>query len=359
MRSAACPCRRRPSRSCRGCAGQVVADEAVDAEDEDFHGTSVRSPRRSPGAMPAASAREQAGSSGCPSSCKVMRRTAPSPAATVMPSRSTAVTVPGAAVRMIVACGRRPPDQELRAAQSREGAGIGVGDAAHQIIDPAGGPAPVDAAVGRLAPAAIGTFRQIHGDRPRRARRQRRQRAVEQPPGRRLQLAVESERGVGRLDRHPLLIDEIAGVRLRHHVMEAHPGLALPLDQHPVDRRPAAVARQQRAVEVERAARSDLQHLGGDHVPVIEREQEIRRVRGDQLAERRALGIFRIVHRYPARLGAGGQRVPPDLLARIVAMGEHGGHLEAVAQQRLETEAPHGVIAEDDRSQELVPPRIT
>src|ERR1044071_9889226 len=49
----------------------------------------------------------------------------------------------------------RPPDQQLAALEVGEGAGVGMGDGADQIVAAEVGPAPVDPAVVRAAAAEV------------------------------------------------------------------------------------------------------------------------------------------------------------------------------------------------------------
>ena len=66
---------------------------------------------------------------------------------------------------------------------------------------------------------------------------------------------------------------------LLHHVVQRRAGFGGAAQHRPVDRRAAAKARQQRAVHVERAAPRVPQQRHGQHVAVVEGEDEIRRQR--------------------------------------------------------------------------------
>src|SRR3990170_687955 len=123
--------------------------------------------------------------------------------------------------------------------------------------------------------------------------------------------------------------------------MKGHTGLGLAVDQCPVDGCPAAISWQQRAVEVEGAARREAQNGLRDHVPEVEGEDELGSVAADQLCklERLWLGLLDKVHGDPAAAGALSERLPPDLLVRVIVVGEHRVDLEALAQQRVEADA--------------------
>ena len=69
--------------------------------------------------------------------------------------------------------------------------------------------------------------------------------------GRRRDAALDFERRVVGSDRHGLLVHDVARVRARRHHVERGARLRLALQHGPVDRRPAAILRQQRAVDVE------------------------------------------------------------------------------------------------------------
>ena len=98
-------------------------------------------------------------------------------------SRRVAVDPASARARARVVDDARAQDAHRRSAEVGEGAGIRRRDGAHQVVDCAGGPRPVDAAVLGLAAAEIAALREILCDARRRAREQRGQRALEQRLG--------------------------------------------------------------------------------------------------------------------------------------------------------------------------------
>ncbi len=122
---------------------------------------------------------------------------------------------------------------------------------------------------------------------------------------------------------------------LRDHVVQGHAGLVLAVDQHPVDRAAAAIARQQRAVQVERAARRDVEHRLRQQPPIVEGEEEV----GRPVAQpRHPFG------RVEALVGEDRQAVLASAsscternqiaIARIVGVGEDRRDLGAELEQR-------------------------
>jgi hypothetical protein len=67
------------------------------------------------------------------------------------------------------------------------------------------------------------------------------------------QFAVQAQRGVAALDRNGALGQNRTGIGALDHAVQGHAGFGFAIDQHPVGRRAATVAWQQRAVQVERA----------------------------------------------------------------------------------------------------------
>nr|GFD60086.1 hypothetical protein [Tanacetum cinerariifolium] len=67
------------------------------------------------------------------------------------------------------------------------------------------------------------------------------------------QLGMQGQSRVGGADAHTLLSNDGAGVGAFDHAVQGHAGFGLAVDQHPVGRRTATVAWQQRAMQVEAA----------------------------------------------------------------------------------------------------------
>jgi hypothetical protein len=78
---------------------------------------------------------------------------------------------------------------------------------------------------------------------------------------------------------------------------------AFAVEHRPVDWRPAPVVRQQRAVQVERAVVCGCKQWRLQDLPVVEREQEIRRERTDAGGEIRGVGVVGREQRDAAFLG--------------------------------------------------------
>ena len=107
---------------------------------------------------------------------------------------------------------------------------------------------PVEAAIFRGAPSHIGRLAVILRTFIGGSGEDRRQRLAQQLSGGSAQLAVQRQGGVIRANRHGLLSDDIAGIRAVHHPVQRHAGFAFAIDQYPVQRRAAAIFRQQRTV---------------------------------------------------------------------------------------------------------------
>ena len=85
------------------------------------------------------------------------------------------------------------------------------------------------------------------------------------------------ECGIGKGDCHFLLVNDIAGVRLCHHIMQCRTGFGFSVYDRPVYRNPAAVVREVGTMQVKGTARGHIQHFTVYHVPVVERKKKVRR----------------------------------------------------------------------------------
>ena len=168
---------------------------------------------------------------------------------------------------------RRGPQVDARRTVADERAGIRLGDRADHVEDPGGRPGPFDAAVLGTAPR--------HGRRPprilwdpRRHLGEHRRVGLEQQLDADLRHAlVQGKGGVVRLDVDRPLGHDVARVGGGGHVMERDAGPRLAVHDHPVERRTAAVRRQQRAVQVERGDPRQRQELGCQEPAVPHGEQ--------------------------------------------------------------------------------------
>src|SRR5207249_2608038 len=124
---------------------------------------------------------------------------------------------------------------------------------AHQVMDLERRPRPVDASV--LGPAAPEILPGLDGlgSARRRAGDEARERARQHDLGGDRDLGEHLAGIVLEQDRDRLLIDDVARIRPRHHVVQRRAGLALAFEDGPVDRRAPSVLRQKRAVHVEGA----------------------------------------------------------------------------------------------------------
>jgi len=198
-----------------------------------------------------------------------------------------------------------------------EGARIGGGDAAHQVVDARGRQAPVDAPVFRLAPTAIIAAGEVLRLARRGALEQRGQAAVQRDFGGHRHFAEDVERSVIGQYRDRQLIDDVAGVRFFGHVVQSGAGFGLAVDHRPIHGHAPAVLRQQRAVHVERAACRAGEQRRRQHMPVIERKQEIRPQRAYPVHDG---GGVRIIRRDGVQAVVGGESgdaVEPDFLAGL------------------------------------------
>ena len=239
--------------------GEMRSEEAAATGDQNLHRAF---PKSSPLRHPPRRAHSAAGRSASPSTWTRSRRSAPDPGSRrTPPARRRPRPLP-LGERRGASAGRAHQTNRRRPALPRERAGIGMRHGAHQVVDPSRRPAPVDLAVVGRAPAEVARLRVILRDARRAPRRQSSGYVSRISCRRRLGgLAVQVERRVVVADRDPPLGDDVAAVRLLHHVVKRHAGLGLAVDEHPVDRRAAAKLRQQRAVQVERAARRAIEQL--------------------------------------------------------------------------------------------------
>ena len=182
------------------------------------------------------------------------------------------------------------------------------------------------------------------------AGQQRRQRTRQGKLGSDAHLAHHLGRGIVAQYWHGLRIDDIAGVRPRRHGMERRAGLALTVQHCPVDRRAAAILRQQRAVHVEGAARRDRQQLRAQQLSIVEREQEIG-LRGAHL--RHTCGRVGVHGRghleaMPARMT--GDAVEPRRFVGRIGVRDHQRHDHALLQQHAQAAHADIVVGENDRA---------
>ena len=242
----------------------------------------------------------------------------------------------------------RPPHEEPLAPVGRERPRIGSRDRPDQVVESPGGLVPRDSAVLRATPTEACRPRVVLRDAGGGAGRQQRVRRAEEGAGGLAELAVQAERGVVVGDRHGPLRHDVAPVGLGLHVVERHPGLPLAVDQHPVDRTPTPVARQKRAMQIERSPPRQTEHFGPDDLAEVEGEEKV----GCQARDRRD-HVGRIHGRRSengqARLpGALGDRAEPDVLVCRVGMRYDQCDLGAERQELVETDVPDVLVSHHD-----------
>ena len=154
-------------------------------------------------------------------------------------------------------------------------------------------------------------------------------------------------RRVVRADRHRLLVDDAPGIGLLDHLVQRHAGLALALEDRPIERRAPAVLGQERAVHVERAEPRVPQQRHRQHAAVVEGEDQV----GLRLRHR-ALEHCGVGVREHAQLFLRGkieQARVPAALVRVVLVRDDERHLETGLEERGEAADAYVPVAEDDR----------
>ncbi len=144
-----------------------------------------------------------------------------------------------------------------------------------------------------------------------------------------------------------LLADDVAVIGIRGHVMERDAGLLLAVDEHPVDRAAATIFWQERTMQVQATLGGNIENGGLDHVAIVERENDI----GPELRyPMRPDRVVDVVGGEDGDIFRSGQlchRAEPDVLGRVVLVGEDSDYLDTAFQQRLDADAPDVVICQD------------
>jgi hypothetical protein len=130
-------------------------------------------------------------------------------------------------------------------------------------------------------------------------------------------------------------------------------GFLLAVDEHPVDGGAAPVLRQEGTVEIETSCRWNVEDRLAQKVPVVEREEDVRRQASDPLDPERMVDIVRRVDWNVSGCSQFGDRVEPPVFLRVVVMGKHGGDLEPVAKKGFDAHAADLVIGQNNRSHSL------
>jgi len=125
-------------------------------------------------------------------------------------------------------------------------------------------------------------------------------------------------------------------------------GFGFAVDDRPVERNAAAVLRQQRTVQVDRALCRNRQQLFAGHVAVVEGEDEIRLHRADAVDPDRVVDALRGEDGNVVLAGQLRDRSEPDILVRIVLMREYRADFEAVLEERLDSGASDVMVRKYD-----------
>ena len=239
------------------------------------------------------------------------------------------------------------PDDKLVRSGVAEGARPRIRDRTHQIVQGLRRQLPVQPAIFRGTTPHIGCLAVILRTLIGGAGEDRRQRPAQQLSGGSAQLTMQRQGGVIRANRHGLLGDDIASVCAVHHPVQGDAGFAFAIDQHPVQRRAAAIFWQQRTVQVERPFRRQIEDLIAQQVAIVEGEQHVRLHLADTLNPQRMVHVFRRPHRNALLGGKARHGAKEMVFARVIRVGENSSDIIPGVQQSLDTGAAHIVISED------------
>ncbi len=133
--------------------------------------------------------------------------------------------------------------------------------------------------------------------------------------------------------------------------MEGDAGLLLSVDEHPVDRRPPAVAGQKRSMQVDAALFRNREDVGTDDLPVVEGKQDVGSDLPNPLDPKGMVDIGGSIHRYALFCRQLRHAVEPDGFPGIIRMRKHGRDVEAVFQECIDACASDIVIGQHNRFQ--------
>ena len=145
------------------------------------------------------------------------------------------------------------PDDELADARKAVGARPRVGHGAHQVVQLAGRFVPVQTTIFRRAAAKAACLALVLCGFAEGAVKDARQRIAQQRLCRRVQLLMQLQRGIVRINSDLLLRHDSARIRTAHHAVQRHARFRFTVHQHPVQRGAATVGRQQRTMKIKGA----------------------------------------------------------------------------------------------------------
>jgi hypothetical protein len=155
---------------------------------------------------------------------------------------------------------------------------------------------PVDPAVFLADPARVGRSGGVLGSEARVA-------LLEQLEGGGRGVAAECTQPLEELagvlassDRRADLAEDVAFVEREDHALDRDPRLRVVREDRRLDRRSAAVARQERCMDVQGAVGRELEHVAAQDLAVARDEEDVRREALELRDERRILGRLRLEH---------------------------------------------------------------
>src|SRR5438105_5606465 len=156
-----------------------------------------------------------------------------------------------------------------------EGPGVGPRERANEVVYLAAGPGPVDHAVGGAAARELRVLARGLGPAGPLTREQPRHEAPQHVAIGRGDLVVERRDGVVRRDAEGDLVDHGAPIHALGEPDERVAGLGLALDQRPIHRGAAAVARQVRRVRADHADAGEPQRGRPDDLAPADHERDV------------------------------------------------------------------------------------
>ena len=159
---------------------------------------------------------------------------------------------------------------------------------------------------------------------------------------------MQRQRVVLIVNGHFLLRQNITGICALHHAMQRDAGFSLAIDQRPVQRCPAAVFRQQGAMQVKGPLLSALQDLITQQMAIVEGEDHLWCHGTDAVKPDRMIRLVRCINRNTVLCRQAGYRAEKVIFGRHVVVRKNGGDLIACIQQGIDADTAHVVIGENN-----------